>query len=107
MTESENSGTWLDGLGDESDLQDGYNLYIVSIYWTITTITTVGYGDISATNLPERLFCSLIMLLGVFSFSIANGSLSQILNTYDHQKIEYQEKVEIIDKLQKKYNLPG
>lgn len=107
VTDEEVTGTWLDDFDEPTDPKDGYNLYIVSIYWTITTITTVGYGDISATNMPERIFCSFVMLLGVFSFSIANGSLSQILNAYDHQKVEYQEKIEIVDKLQKKYNLPS
>lgn len=59
--------------------------YILSLYWTITTITTVGYGDIDITNSWERLFCASIMIIGVISFSYANGSLSSILTTYDVQ----------------------
>jgi len=27
--------------------------YSISIYWTVTTLSTVGYGDISATNKNE------------------------------------------------------
>jgi hypothetical protein len=59
-------------------------IYTVSLYWTITTITTVGYGDISGTNSIERLFCSLIMLVGVIAFSFANGALASILTSYDN-----------------------
>jgi len=55
-------------------------LYAISFYWTITTITTVGYGDISATNYTEYWFSSFIMVIGVISFSLANGSLSLILS---------------------------
>lgn len=95
----EEAYTWLDDFESYNNPEDRYQLYFVSIYWTITTITTVGYGDISATNLGERLFCSLVMFLGVISFSFANGSLSQILNSYDHQKVEYQSRIEILDKL--------
>lgn len=69
--------------------KDSHQLYIVSIYWTITTITTMGYGDISANNLEERLFCSLVMILGVISFSFANSSLSQLLLNNDHRKHNY------------------
>ena len=54
-------------------------LYTVSFYWTVTTITTVGYGDIQGENTLERIFCSIIMIVGVMSFSFANGSLASIL----------------------------
>jgi hypothetical protein len=62
-------------------------IYMLSLYWTVTTITTVGYGDISGTNSIERIFCSMIMLIGVISFSYANGSLSSILTTYDSSSV--------------------
>ena len=35
-------------------------LYSVSMYFCITTITTVGYGDISGNNAYERVFCSIL-----------------------------------------------
>ena len=49
------------------------------MYWTVQTITTVGYGDIGGSNNLERLFCSLAMLVGVIAFSFANGSLASII----------------------------
>jgi hypothetical protein len=33
------------------------SLYITSFYFTVSTITTVGYGDIRGVNFGERVYC--------------------------------------------------
>ena len=33
------------------------SLYITSFYFTVTTIATVGYGDIHGVNFGERIYC--------------------------------------------------
>ena len=43
---------------------NGYTSIPVSIYWAITTITTVGFGDITPQTNLGRAIASLIMLLG-------------------------------------------
>ena len=58
---------------------DDTTLYVGAIYWTITTIATVGYGDIVAVNTTERIFCSVAMIIGVLAFTFANGSFASIL----------------------------
>lgn len=63
--------------------------YTISFYWTVQTITTVGFGDISMVNLLEKVFATLIMIIGVFSFSFANGSLASIIQNFDHMNAAY------------------
>jgi hypothetical protein len=47
--------------------------YLASIYFAFTTLTTVGYGDISAHTNWERAFALLAVLTGaVFFASIIN-----------------------------------
>ena len=72
-------GTWLESYAD----QEASTIYVVSMYWVFTTVTTVGYGDISGTNNIERIFCMLIMVNGVVAFSFVTGSLSSIINNVD------------------------
>lgn len=75
----------------------------MAFYWTITTITTVGYGDIEGTNDLERIFCSIIMIIGVILFSFANGALASIADTDDASSGG--EKLEIINKAHKNFRL--
>ncbi len=43
---------------------EGWN-YIDSTYFAVSTITTVGYGDLTPKTQPGRIFTILYMLIGV------------------------------------------
>lgn len=101
VTDGNFENTWIAQFYDEGMAPT--ELYAVSMYWTVTTITTVGYGDIQAKNPIEMVFCSMIMLVGVISFSYANGSLASILTSYDNDNAVLHEKLTILDKIKKMY----
>ena len=95
-------GTWMEGMHDKSN----FEIYSVSFYWCITTITTVGYGDILPTTIFEKLFCSLIMIFGVVGFSFATGSLTSILSNLDSTNAKTKVQLDILDKINKEHQLP-
>lgn len=45
------------------------------IYWAVSTVTTVGYGDVMPTHGETRVLASVVMIIGVATFA----SLSAIL----------------------------
>ncbi|CAM9269782.1 unnamed protein product [Ascophyllum nodosum] len=64
---------------DGLDIDDTMSTYIASIYWAATTITTVGYGDITPTNDLERAVACLTMVCGTTMFSYVIGSVSTLV----------------------------
>jgi hypothetical protein len=58
-------------------------IYIQSFYFIVTTMTTVGYGDMTIHTVSEQVYCMFLMLCGVFYFSMISGSLTSILATLD------------------------
>lgn len=54
--------------------------YITAAYWSITTMTTVGYGDITAVRIDEKIVACVVMMAGTSMFAYMMGSVvSQFL----------------------------
>jgi hypothetical protein len=54
--------------------------YLVSCYFACTTLTTVGYGDITPRNDTEILLGMFCLLMGVLVYALIVNSVGQILD---------------------------
>lgn len=97
--------TWIEGLIAENATDD--KIYWTSFYWIVQTITTVGYGDFNGKSTAEYLFQSFFMILGVVSFSFANGSFASIISNYDQHSNTVTMKLETLLRIQQRFNLPN
>ena len=70
------------GLVDSSN----WDVYVTAMYFTFTTIITVGYGDISGVSNAEKFFCMFLMFLGGFMYSLLTGLLSSIMQTENNEE---------------------
>jgi hypothetical protein len=78
---------------------------MLSIYFVTQTVTTVGYGDVSPTSTVERIFVIILMIVGVLGFSFAAGSLSSIIQSFDTQTAELNERFMSLQRIQRRYKL--
>ena len=57
--------------------------YVSSLYWAFTTMTTVGYGDLTPQTQSERTYSSLAMILGATVFGYIVGNVSRMVGQLD------------------------
>ena len=79
--------------------------YIYSLYWSLTTMITIGYGDIVPTNSNETIFAVFIMVIssGVFGYCI-NG-VGEILQNMYRKEEEFKMKMRDLQHYMNKRNL--
>jgi potassium voltage-gated channel Eag-related subfamily H protein 8 len=77
-----NGNTFIHVFGIDK-LEDTYTRVIISCYFALTTLSTVGYGDLYPISTNEKLFGIVVMLLGIVFFSRIMGSFIEIISNYD------------------------
>lgn len=50
-----------------------------SLWWSLSTITTVGYGDIYPVTTAGRLVAGVTMLVGISTFAVVTARIAQFL----------------------------
>ena len=56
--------------------QNGFNTLPECIYWSIVTLTTVGYGDIVPVTILGKIIATFIMILGYGIIAVPTGIVS-------------------------------
>ena len=59
--------------------------YLWALYWSLTTLTTVGYGDITPANDAERTFANFALLIGALIFGLMISQVSTLVASLDRQ----------------------
>jgi len=59
--------------------QENGKSFFDAVYWTVVTLTTVGYGDIVPKTAPGRMLAMLVMVSGIGLVSVLTGTLSSFL----------------------------
>jgi CRP-like cAMP-binding protein len=86
--------------------KDKSRLYTTALYWALTTLTTVGYGEIFAYTIGEKVICMLWMMFGVGFYSFTVGTLSSVLSSMDSKSSMINTKLSLVGLFSKDTQLP-
>nr|XP_011459217.1 PREDICTED: potassium channel AKT1 [Fragaria vesca subsp. vesca] len=71
--------TWLGLLTDNFKDISVWNRYVTSMYWSIITLTTTGYGDLHPVNSQEMIFDIFYMLFNVGLQAYLIGNMTNLI----------------------------
>lgn len=81
----------------EVDPMDREDSYIHSLYWTVTTVTTIGYGDITPKRNIEIIFVIIVMFLGASMYAYIIGNIASLVSNIDAVRARYYSKVDMLN----------
>jgi Ion transport protein len=57
--------------------------YLAAFYWTITTLMSIGYGDVSADDVTTRVYVLFVEVVGATAFGFIIAMVTVIVETLD------------------------
>jgi hypothetical protein len=79
------------------DPNDYKHLYVLSVFYVLETITTVGYGDYTGGNTYERVYAMFLEFVGLTFYSIMMGSINLIMRRGNAYQDLIESKLESLD----------
>ncbi len=81
--------------------------YLEAFYWTITTLTTIGYGDVTPGGPLQIIYVIAIELLGAGMYGLVIGNIANLIANIDVAKTQYREKLDKVNAFLKYRNIPS
>lgn len=80
---------WIALRGQTVAAEASWTSYVNALYWCVTTLTTVGYGDVTPVNDQQTLYAIVVMILGVGVYAYIIGNIATILTNIDPARSRY------------------
>ena len=80
-------------------------LYITSLYFSITTMTTVGYGDIVCHSLVETVFQIILLAIGIIAYSFTISKMENYVRNKNLSLEKMKKDINILEEIRIAYPL--
>ena len=81
--------------------------YAAALYWSIMTLTSIGYGQMLPVNTAERFLCSTYMMLSGVMWTYAIGNFAGIVTTLDPNGVLFQNTMDALNYFMRERGLPA
>jgi len=85
---------FADGVGASQDEQ-----YLSAFYFSLVTVTSVGYGDILPETEEEKSFVVWSIMIGAFLYAYIIGDFSNLLKNLSQERDKFDEKMRSVNDL--------
>jgi voltage-gated potassium channel len=96
---------WIMMTGNAEGLSP-FDLYIRAFYWTTTTLTTIGYGDILPDNTNQIIYVIIIEFIGAGMYGLIIGNIANLIANIDVAKAQHREKMEKLNTFLRYRDIP-
>ncbi|KAJ6697888.1 POTASSIUM CHANNEL AKT1 [Salix purpurea] len=100
------SKTWIGSVWEDFHTESLWVRYVKALYWSITTLTTTGYGDLHAVNYDEMVFAMLYMMfdLGLTSYLI--GNMTNLVVQATSRTRQFRDTIQAVSSFAQRNHLP-
>lgn len=91
-------GCWQLAVYDQAEGHSFLMHYLQALYWTVTTMTTIGYGDITPdkSSPAQLMFTMGIMAIGAGVFGFVIGNIATIMANIDFARNQHLDRMQRI-----------
>jgi CRP-like cAMP-binding protein len=80
--------------------------YTEALYWSVSSMTSVGYGDVLLTHQSTRIYACVAMLFGIIMLSTTTAFTTKFLTSSDKLSEDEASKKHTIYSMMKHYDVP-
>ena len=77
--------------------------YLTSFYFMITTMTTVGYGDIVCISFIERIYHIILLIIGTLLYTFLVSKIGNYLRDQSYEQIKLNKDLNILENIRITY----
>uniref|UniRef100_T1KB18 Cyclic nucleotide-binding domain-containing protein n=1 Tax=Tetranychus urticae TaxID=32264 RepID=T1KB18_TETUR len=110
-----NDGSWTTGWipqlsnrlsYDVYNTSDMYSAYTTALYFTTSSLTSVGFGNVAANTNAEKIFSVFSMLIGALMHALVFGNVTAIIQRIYARRSQYQTKLLDLKEFFRLHQLP-